>query len=77
MVKYFALLLISRGVFEGIPVLFIPGNGGSYKQVRSMGSVALRMFQSMEKTSNYFNFFAVDLNEVSNFPYLHLNWKIV
>lgn len=28
--------------FTGAPVLFIPGNGGSYKQVRSFASVALR-----------------------------------
>ncbi|XP_058813280.1 GPI inositol-deacylase-like [Topomyia yanbarensis] len=28
--------------FRGAPVLFIPGNGGSYKQVRSLASVALR-----------------------------------
>jgi hypothetical protein len=28
--------------FDGIPVLFIPGNSGSHKQVRSLASVALR-----------------------------------
>ncbi|KAK4316241.1 hypothetical protein Pmani_012576, partial [Petrolisthes manimaculis] len=31
-----------KGVFKGIPVLFIPGNGGSHKQVRSLASVAYR-----------------------------------
>lgn len=28
--------------FSGAPILFIPGNGGSFKQVRSLASVALR-----------------------------------
>lgn len=30
------------GQFTGIPVLFVPGNSGSHKQVRSLASVALR-----------------------------------
>lgn len=47
--------------FDGIPVLFIPGNAGSHKQVRSLASIALR------KTINsrfgfHFNYFTVDLN---------------
>ena len=33
---------VKSGKFSGIPVVFIPGNSGSYKQVRSMASVALR-----------------------------------
>ncbi|XP_077980433.1 GPI inositol-deacylase-like [Glandiceps talaboti] len=44
---------------RGIPVLFIPGNAGSYKQVRSLGSVALR---KAEKSSYHFNYFVVNLN---------------
>lgn len=28
--------------FNGAPVIFVPGNGGSYKQARSFASVALR-----------------------------------
>nr|XP_054763869.1 GPI inositol-deacylase-like [Lytechinus pictus] len=50
----------------GIPVLFIPGNAGSHKQVRSLSSIALR------KASNYnfhFNYFSVDLNEELNAVY--------
>ncbi|XP_069692336.1 GPI inositol-deacylase [Periplaneta americana] len=48
--------------FSGIPVLFIPGNSGSHKQVRSLASVSLR------KTLNshapfHFDYFTVDLNE--------------
>lgn len=29
-------------LYRGAPVIFIPGNAGSYKQVRSLASVALR-----------------------------------
>lgn len=28
--------------FSGAPVLFVPGNSGSYKQARSFASVAIR-----------------------------------
>ncbi|KAH3871259.1 hypothetical protein DPMN_034454, partial [Dreissena polymorpha] len=46
----------------GVPVLFIPGNAGSYKQVRSLASVAFR--RAVDKRKLYhFNFFSVDLNE--------------
>jgi hypothetical protein len=37
-----AAAYLEKGKFSGIPVLFIPGNSGSYKQVRSLASVALR-----------------------------------
>uniref|UniRef100_A0A4W3JIR9 GPI inositol-deacylase n=1 Tax=Callorhinchus milii TaxID=7868 RepID=A0A4W3JIR9_CALMI len=46
----------------GIPVLFLPGNAGSYKQVRSLGSVALRKAQNMYY-KYHFDFFSVDFNE--------------
>ncbi|XP_038068975.1 GPI inositol-deacylase-like [Patiria miniata] len=45
---------------NGIPVLFIPGNAGSYKQVRSLGSAALRKAQAY---SFHFNYFTIDFNE--------------
>uniref|UniRef100_A0A6P7GD64 GPI inositol-deacylase n=1 Tax=Diabrotica virgifera virgifera TaxID=50390 RepID=A0A6P7GD64_DIAVI len=48
--------------FDGIPVLFIPGNAGSHKQVRSLSSVALRKWMN-SRTSYHFDYFAVDLNE--------------
>ncbi|XP_075231360.1 GPI inositol-deacylase isoform X2 [Lycorma delicatula] len=48
--------------FSGIPVLFIPGNSGSLKQVRSLASVSLRKALSSH-SSYHFNFFSVDLNE--------------
>ena len=45
---------------SGIPVLFIPGNAGSYKQVRSLGSIALRKTEDMRF---HFNFFTADFKE--------------
>uniref|UniRef100_A0A3Q3XMC9 GPI inositol-deacylase n=1 Tax=Mola mola TaxID=94237 RepID=A0A3Q3XMC9_MOLML len=46
----------------GAPVLFLPGNAGSFKQARSLGSVALRKAESMEG-GLHFNVFTVDFNE--------------
>ncbi|KAM3861858.1 GPI inositol-deacylase [Diretmus argenteus] len=46
----------------GAPVLFLPGNAGSYKQARSLGSVALRKAEDME-TGVHLNVFTVDFNE--------------
>ncbi|KAL4240885.1 GPI inositol-deacylase [Mactra antiquata] len=46
----------------GVPVLFIHGNAGSYKQARSIGSVAFR--RVIDKGRKFhFNVFTVDLNE--------------
>ncbi|XP_022101843.1 GPI inositol-deacylase-like [Acanthaster planci] len=45
---------------NGIPVLFIPGNAGSFKQVRSLGSVALR---KAEAYSFHFNYFTINFKE--------------
>lgn len=47
---------------SGIPVLFIPGNAGSYKQVRSLASVALRKAESL-RSKVHFNYFTTDLDE--------------
>uniref|UniRef100_A0A8D8FSC7 GPI inositol-deacylase n=1 Tax=Culex pipiens TaxID=7175 RepID=A0A8D8FSC7_CULPI len=48
--------------FTGAPVLFIPGNGGSYKQARSLASVALR--KGIDNGwRNHLDFFTVDFNE--------------
>uniref|UniRef100_T1JLC1 GPI inositol-deacylase n=1 Tax=Strigamia maritima TaxID=126957 RepID=T1JLC1_STRMM len=59
---HYKLYLYGEGTksYDGIPVLFIPGNAGSYKQVRSLASVAYRM---SVKYSFHFNYFSVDLNE--------------
>ncbi|PAA47988.1 hypothetical protein BOX15_Mlig029025g2 [Macrostomum lignano] len=59
---------VSRSVFEGSPLLFIPGNDGSHKQVRSLASVAIQMRKTLG-TKTRFDCFAVDLN--SEFSALH------
>ncbi|KAM4609266.1 GPI inositol-deacylase [Polymixia lowei] len=46
----------------GAPVLFLPGNAGSYKQARSLGSVALRKAENLEG-GVHLNVFTVDFNE--------------
>ncbi|XP_076314920.1 GPI inositol-deacylase [Tachypleus tridentatus] len=53
---------LRSGQLGGLPLLFIPGNAGSYRQVRSLGSVALRMAESL-RSPFHFNMFSVDLNE--------------
>lgn len=47
--------------FNGAPVLFIPGNGGSYKQARSLASVALRKGVDNDWIQ-HLDYFTVDLN---------------
>uniref|UniRef100_A0A914DDN0 GPI inositol-deacylase n=1 Tax=Acrobeloides nanus TaxID=290746 RepID=A0A914DDN0_9BILA len=47
---------------NGIPVLFVPGNAGSARQVRSLGSV-LQNKTEMQNTKFHFDVFAVDFNE--------------
>ena len=65
----YALYLYGEGLYadrsrrlqlSGIPVLFIPGNAGSHKQVRSLASVALRKAEGL---SHHFNYFSVDFDE--------------
>ncbi|XP_064166223.1 GPI inositol-deacylase isoform X2 [Anguilla rostrata] len=53
----------TRGLkLSGAPVLFLPGNAGSYKQARSLGSVALRKAEAMDNKF-HLNVFTVDFNE--------------
>jgi glycosylphosphatidylinositol deacylase len=54
---------LRRGHFDGIPVLFIPGNAGSHRQVRSLASVALRKAMDDKMLVHHFDYFAVDFNE--------------
>jgi len=54
---------IKKEKYIGIPVLFIPGNSGSYKQVRSLASVALRQALKDTKYDVHFDYFAVDFSE--------------
>ncbi|KAM9035685.1 GPI inositol-deacylase isoform X2 [Sarcophilus harrisii] len=49
-------------LLSGIPVLFLPGNAGSYKQVRSLGSIALRKAEDID-FKYHFDFFSVNFNE--------------
>ncbi|XP_047670998.1 GPI inositol-deacylase [Tachysurus fulvidraco] len=46
----------------GAPVLFLPGNAGSYKQARSLGSVALRKAEGLDGET-HLNVFTIDFNE--------------
>ncbi|XP_048834813.1 GPI inositol-deacylase [Brienomyrus brachyistius] len=53
----------TRGLkLSGAPVLFLPGNAGSYKQARSLGSVALRKAEHMAGRI-HLNVFTVDFRE--------------
>uniref|UniRef100_A0A182RLM9 GPI inositol-deacylase n=1 Tax=Anopheles funestus TaxID=62324 RepID=A0A182RLM9_ANOFN len=53
---------VQQRVFTGAPVLFVPGSGGSYKQVRSLASVALR--KGIDNNwQTHLDYFSVDLNE--------------
>ncbi|XP_068926261.1 GPI inositol-deacylase isoform X1 [Petaurus breviceps papuanus] len=49
-------------MLSGIPVLFLPGNAGSYKQVRSLGSIALRKAEDID-FKYHFDFFSINFNE--------------
>ena len=56
-------LMRDREKVTGIPVLFIPGNAGSVKQVRSLASVALRKAIEDYKYKTHFDYFSVDFEE--------------
>lgn len=47
---------------NGSPVLFLPGNAGSYKQARSIGSIALRKAENIDYRY-HFDVFSVNFNE--------------
>ena len=53
---------VRRNEFSGNPVLFLPGNGGSYRQVRSLASVSLRKSEDAN-LKKWFDYFSVDFNE--------------
>ncbi|XP_016325152.1 GPI inositol-deacylase-like isoform X1 [Sinocyclocheilus anshuiensis] len=53
----------NRGLeLTGAPVLFLPGNAGSYKQACSLGSVALRKAENLDRRI-HMNVFTIDFNE--------------
>ncbi|XP_067638402.1 GPI inositol-deacylase isoform X3 [Eurosta solidaginis] len=51
---------VTKIKLNGAPVIFVPGNGGSYKQVRSLASVALKKGIG---TSVNLDYYTVDFNE--------------
>nr|CAB3456671.1 unnamed protein product [Digitaria exilis] len=57
-----------RGL-RGVPVLFIPGNGGSYKQVRSLAAESFRAYQNGPLEPNFYREASsiVSGNEVKDF----------
>lgn len=62
----FCLILFYRRRTEqvnGLPIIFVPGNAGSSKQVRSLGSVLHNKTESRNLPFT-FDVFAVDFNEV-------------
>lgn len=65
------VLELTKGQVKGVPVLFIPGNAGSYKQVRSLASEAANYWnnnirqnsQAVQNGKMALDFFTVDFNE--------------
>ncbi|XP_036227965.2 GPI inositol-deacylase [Bactrocera oleae] len=53
---------VHKNQFNGAPIIFVPGNGGSYKQVRSLASVALRKSRE-SATRIHLDYFTIDYNE--------------
>ncbi|KAH8387578.1 hypothetical protein KR093_008060 [Drosophila rubida] len=47
----------------GAPVIFVPGNGGSYKQVRSLASVALRKAREHLEVGIHLDYYTIDFDE--------------
>ncbi|XP_071976998.1 GPI inositol-deacylase [Engystomops pustulosus] len=47
---------------SGIPILFLPGNAGSYKQARSIGSISLRKAENIDY-KYHFDVFSINFNE--------------
>lgn len=64
--------------FTGAPVIFVPGNSGSYKQARSFASVALRkgLEGNWLKHLDYFTGKTIKVPSEDIFPQ-HLFQKII
>ena len=65
---------LKKEKLTGIPVLFIPGNAGSVKQVRSLASVALRKAIDDHKYKIHFDYFSVDLKK-SGLLSMEVHWS--
>jgi hypothetical protein len=48
---------------SGVPVLFVPGNKGDYKQVRSLGAVADQISQESKSKRHQLEYFSLDFGE--------------
>ncbi|XP_037823045.1 GPI inositol-deacylase [Lucilia sericata] len=53
---------VNNLVLNGAPVIFVPGNAGSYKQVRSLASVALRKGMDNER-GIHLDYFTINYEE--------------
>ncbi|XP_020577654.1 uncharacterized protein LOC110022858 isoform X2 [Phalaenopsis equestris] len=68
---------------DGVPVLFIPGNGGSYKQVRSLAAESSRAYQGGPLEATFYReapFVNVELSNSFKYPTKYeqmLNWFAV
>ncbi|KAI9481388.1 MAG: PGAP1-like protein-domain-containing protein [Benjaminiella poitrasii] len=66
--KKYKLYLYREGYLDqpdklyGVPALFIPGQAGSHKQIRSLASVTTNQYHTLKRQNNV-DFFTVDLNE--------------
>ncbi|EDW00098.1 GH12040 [Drosophila grimshawi] len=47
----------------GAPVIFVPGNAGSYKQARSLASVALRKARDNPESGIHLDYYTIDYDE--------------
>ncbi|XP_004527251.1 GPI inositol-deacylase [Ceratitis capitata] len=61
---------VGKKKLNGAPVIFIPGNGGSYKQVRSLASVALRKAREVE-SGVHLDYYTIDFSEELSALYGH------
>ncbi|KAM8719873.1 hypothetical protein ACLKA7_006003 [Drosophila subpalustris] len=52
-----------KSQMTGAPVIFVPGNAGSYKQVRSLASVALRKAREHYSTGIHLDYYTIDFDE--------------
>ena len=55
----------NRKEVNGIPIIFVPGNAGSGKQARSIGSL-LQNKTTLRHPGFHFDTFTLDFNEVSD-----------
>ncbi|KAI7878366.1 PGAP1-like protein-domain-containing protein [Mucor mucedo] len=62
---YIYHIIITSRVFKlyGVPALFIPGQAGSYGQIRSLASTTTNLYHQNADQQKNIDFFTVDLNE--------------